>query len=128
MTAIEKFKPEGVEVVNLCLCPFTKLETGIFSDDFAMRWFFKISERYGGEIYNFKGLSFHKSKYRGTEKALYFASNSAMPSNDIYLAFLTSDIATSYFSTMGRLGLGIIKEWTKPKKKAVEAKPPSAAA
>lgn len=109
MTAIDAFRTEGVEVLNLCLCPFTKLEQGVFADDFMTDWFFKFSERYGGEIYNFKGLSFHKSKYRGTEKLLYYASNSRFPSNDVYLAFLTSDIARSYFSTMGLLSIGFFK-------------------
>lgn len=109
MTAMEAFRPEGVDVLNLCLCPFTKLENGAFEDDLMTAWFFKFSERYGDEIYNFKGLSFHKSKYRGSEKPLYYASNSRFPSNDIYLAFLTSDIARSYFTTMGLLGLGFFK-------------------
>jgi hypothetical protein len=31
-----------------------------------------------------------------------------MPSNDVYLAFLSSDITRSYFSTMGRLLVGVI--------------------
>lgn len=110
MSAIEVFRHEDVEVLNMCLCPFTNLDAGEYFDDLATHWFFKLSERYGGELYNFKGLSFHKSKYRGVEKPLYYASNSRFPSNDIYLAFLTSDIARSYFSTMGLLGLGFIKQ------------------
>jgi len=103
MVAVEKFRAEGKEVLNLCLAPFVKLEAGKFNDDLAAKIFFKLSERYGNEIYNFKGLSFHKSKYRVPEKYLYFASNSLMPANDVYLAFLSSDITRSYFSTVGRL-------------------------
>jgi lysylphosphatidylglycerol synthetase-like protein (DUF2156 family) len=109
MVAMETFREEGVEVLNLCLCPFTNLEKGVYSDDLATRWFFQISERFGGEIYNFKGLSFHKSKYRGQEKLIYYASNSLMPSNDVYLAFQAAEIATNYFTTMGLLGLGLVK-------------------
>lgn len=60
-----------------------KLEAGRFNDDSAAKAFFQLSERYGNDIYNFKGLSFHKAKYRGTEKSLYFASNNSMPSNDV---------------------------------------------
>jgi lysylphosphatidylglycerol synthetase-like protein (DUF2156 family) len=126
MTAMDVFKPEGIEVFNLLMCPFTKLAGGIYNDDFATKLFFQISERYGNEIYNFKGLAFHKSKYRGTERPVYFASNSGMlMSNDVYLAFLTSDIANSYFSTMGRLLKGVVKEMIpkpKPTPKA-EARP-----
>lgn len=122
MTAMDAFKPEGIETLNLLMCPFTKLADGKFSDDWATKLFFQISERYGNEIYNFKGLAFHKSKYRGTEKAVYFASNSALPSNDVYLAFLTSDIANSYFATMGKLLKGVVKE-TLLKRKPAKAEP-----
>jgi lysylphosphatidylglycerol synthetase-like protein (DUF2156 family) len=107
MVALEQFKPEGKEVINLCLAPFVKLDDGKYNDDWASTLFFRVSERFGNDIYNFKGLSFHKMKYRGTEKSLYFVSNSPMPSNDVYLAFLSSDITRSYFSTMGRLLNGI---------------------
>ena len=108
MVAAEQFKSEGKEVLNLMLAPFAKLDGGKFNDDWATKLFFRISERYGNSIYNFKGLSFHKAKYRGVEKSLYFASNNPMPSNDIYLAFLSSDITQSYFSTMGRLLWGVV--------------------
>ncbi len=108
MEAIEKFRPEGAEVLNLNLAPFVKLEQGRFNDDLGSSLFFKLSARYGNDIYNFKGLSFHKSKYRGAEKCLYFASNSFWPSNDIYLAFLSADITRSYFETLGRLLRGML--------------------
>jgi phosphatidylglycerol lysyltransferase len=109
MEAIDKFRCEGAEVLNLNLAPFVKLEQGRFNDDLGASLFFKLSARYGDDIYNFKGLSFHKSKYRGAEKCLYFASNSFWPSNDIYLAFLSADITRSYFDTLGRLILGMLK-------------------
>lgn len=107
MVAAEQFRAEGKEVINLCLAPFVKLDAGRFNDDWATSLFFRISERFGNNIYNFKGLSFYKAKYRGNEKLLYFASNSPLPSNDVYLAFLSSDITRSYFSTMGKLLWGI---------------------
>lgn len=109
MEAIDVFKPEGKETLNLCLAPFVKLDLGKYNDDAALRSFFSLSEKYGNDIYNFKGLAFHKSKYRAVDKPMYFASNSLMPSNDVYLAYLTSDITQSYFSTMGRLLKGIAK-------------------
>ncbi len=108
MAAMDVFKPEGREVMNLCLCPFVKLEGGKFNDDIGARLFFKLSVKYGNDIYNFNGLSFHKSKYRGSEKYLYFASNNFLPSNDIYLAFLSADITQSYFSTLGKLLKGMV--------------------
>jgi lysylphosphatidylglycerol synthetase-like protein (DUF2156 family) len=108
MDAVEKFKTEGKELLNLLLAPFVKLELGKYNEDFGTKLFFKLSARFGNNIYNFKGLSFHKSKYRGREKPLYWASNSLLPSNDVYLAFLSADITRSYFSTLGRLIWGML--------------------
>ena len=108
MEAMEKFKPDGQEALNLNLSPFVKLEGGKFNDDLGCKLFFKLTARYGNEIYNFQGLAFHKSKYRGTEKSLYFASNSFWPANDVYLAFLSADIARSYFATVGQLLRGMV--------------------
>jgi len=108
MEAMERFKPEGKEILNLCLSPFINLEQGKFNDDFGAKLFFKLSVQYGNEIYNFQGLAFHKSKYRGNENPLYFASNGPWPSNDVYLAFLSADITRSYFSTVGRLVWGMV--------------------
>jgi lysylphosphatidylglycerol synthetase-like protein (DUF2156 family) len=113
MEAVEKFKLEGKEVLNLLLAPFVKLNLGKYNDDLGASLFFKLSARFGNDIYNFKGLSFHKSKYRGHEKPLYYASNSLWPSNDIYLAFLSADITRSYFTTLGQLIRGMLTAATK---------------
>jgi len=113
MEAIDRFKTEGKEVLNLCLAPFAKLAEGKYNDDFGSKMFFQLSERFGDDIYNFKGLNFHKSKYRGSEKSLYFASNRMNPSMDVYLAFLSSDITRSYWSTFFRLLWGIITAFRK---------------
>src|SRR6266849_9177094 len=72
MEAVEKFKTEGKESLNLLLAPFVKLDDGRFNDDFATKLFFQASERFGNNIYNFKGLAFHKSKYRCPQKSLYY--------------------------------------------------------
>jgi|SRR5947209_20463431 len=108
MHAIEVFRAEGKETLNLLLAPFVKLDLGKYNDDFGARLFFAVSARFGNNIYNFQGLSFNKSKYRGTETPMYFASNSLWPSNDVYLAFLSADIARGYFSTLGRLLWGML--------------------
>jgi len=108
MTAMEQFKAEGKETLNLCLAPFVKLDGGKFNDDWGSKKFFEWSAKYGNTIYNFAGLVFHKSKYRGREKYLYFGSRSLFPNNDIYLAFLAAEITRSYFETLGRLLWGIV--------------------
>jgi lysylphosphatidylglycerol synthetase-like protein (DUF2156 family) len=107
MEAMEKFKSEGRETLNLALAPFVRLDDGRFNDDWGSKKFFELSAKYGNSIYNFTGLAFHKSKYRGREKFLYFASSSLLPTNDIYLAFLSAEITRSYFDTVGRLLWGM---------------------
>jgi len=114
MEAMEKWRDEGREVLNLMLAPFVKLENGRFNDDKMVRAFLSLSARFGNDIYNFQGLSFHKAKYRGTERSLYFASNRLVSNNDIYLAFLASDITRSYFSTVGKLLRGIVQGLFRP--------------
>lgn len=108
MQAMETFRAEGKETLNLLLAPFVKLDLGKYNDDFGAKLFFALSARFGNNIYNFKGLSFNKSKYRGAETPMYFASSSLWPSNDVYLAFLSADITRSYFSTLGRLIWGML--------------------
>jgi lysylphosphatidylglycerol synthetase-like protein (DUF2156 family) len=126
MEACDIFRAEGKEVLSLLLAPFVRLDEGRFNDDFSTKLFFQLSERFGNDIYNFKGLSFHKSKYRVPEKFLYFASNSLMPSNDVYLAFLSSDITRSYFSTLMQLLRGIAKEVFRKRKDSADSQKESA--
>ncbi|MFO1501279.1 MAG: DUF2156 domain-containing protein [Verrucomicrobiota bacterium] len=123
MTAIEAFRQEGKQVFNLLLAPFSKLDDGKYNDDLMVKLFFQVSERFGNNIYNFKGLSFHKSKYRGQEKSLYFASNRLMPSNDVYLAFRAADITKNYFSVLGRLMVGFVSTVFQKQPAAKTAKP-----
>jgi alpha-beta hydrolase superfamily lysophospholipase len=109
MVAIEQFKTEGKQVFNLNLAPFVKLDLGRFNDDWFMKFFFQLSARFGNDIYNFDGLAFHKSKYRGVEKPIYCASQSWLPSNDVYLAFRSADISRSYWGLLFQLFTGILK-------------------
>jgi lysylphosphatidylglycerol synthetase-like protein (DUF2156 family) len=110
MAAVDKFKTEGKEVLNLLLAPFVELHRGKYNDDLGAKLFFLSSARYGNEIYNFKGLSFHKFKYRTPLKPCYLASASLIPSNDIYLAFLSADIARNYWGTVFKLLQGMVVE------------------
>ena len=115
MEAADQFRAEGKQVLNLLLAPFMKLDQGRYNDDWGAKLFFWLSVRFGNNIYNFEGLSFHKSKYRAREKSLYLASNNWMPSNDIYLSFVSSDITRSYFQTLGQLVWGMMTSWRRPR-------------
>ncbi len=108
MEAADKFKAEGAEWLNLLLAPFAKLHGGKYNDDWGASVFFELSARFGNSIYNFNGLSFHKSKYRGIERPLYYASNSLVPSCDIYLAFASAGVADGCLVTVGKLLRGVL--------------------
>lgn len=110
MIAIDKFREEGLEQLNIGIAPFYGLEQGKYNDDFMTKAFFELNWKYGNQMYNFKGLCAHKLKYHGQKVPRYFASNSLMPSNDVYLAYLSANIASSYFDSMWRLGKGIFHE------------------
>ena len=43
MEAMEKFKAEGKEVLNLLLAPFVKLDRGKYNDDFGAKLFFSCA-------------------------------------------------------------------------------------
>ena len=107
MNAIEKFREGKAKELNLCISPFDKVEQGSLNDDGMTQLFFMMCREFGEDIYNFKGLSFYKSKYRGEERPIYFASNSLMPVNDVYLAFRSSSIANGYTQTLMSLAKGI---------------------
>jgi alpha-beta hydrolase superfamily lysophospholipase len=119
MEAIETFRKDGLEVLNLCLSPFVQLEHGIYNDDVSSKIYFQLCERFGNDIYNFRGLAFHKSKYRGKEKYIYFASNNPLPTNDVYLTYLSAGIATGYFSSLRDLLWGMIKVYSHQIKKGL---------
>src|SRR5690606_30209129 len=72
--------------------------------------FFELNWKYGNQMYNFKGLCSHKLKYHGEKIPRYYASNSLMQSNDVYLAYLSANVATSNFDSMWRLTKGIFHE------------------
>ena len=107
------------------MAPFVKLELGKYNDDWGTRALCQLSARFGNEIYNFKGLSFHKSRYRGVETPVYYASNSLFPSNDIYLAFVSADVSRGYFSTLGQLLRGLLSSVVRPKARATRAGQPA---
>lgn len=116
MEAMDAFRAEGKEVLNLCLAPFVKLGLGRWNDDRLLRGFFELTARYGSAIYNFDGLSFHKSKYRGREKPIYFASRALLASNEVYLAFREARISAGYWATVGQLLQGMWRAAASPRR------------
>lgn len=107
MAAMRVFRSEGKEILNLCLAPFDKVDNGRFQDDPVTKWFFKLTRRYGENVYNFGGLSFFKSRFRAPEISKYFASNALFPANDVYLAYRSSGIVENYSKMMADFFTGL---------------------
>lgn len=88
--AMEQFASEGVQFLNLGLSP---LRPGKISDEFSCSMtnkvsysvrenFSKIIFNYGNFFFNFKGLAFHKSRFRGIETSTYLASKNSYSLTD----------------------------------------------
>ena len=77
--ALKQFQHENIEFANLGLSPFkdtNKYQTG---SSIVTSSIFRFLFNYGTIFFNFHGLSFHKSRFRGEESAVHFASKSKLP-------------------------------------------------
>ncbi len=99
MFAAQKFKEEGKYFLNLHLSPFDNIKYGKYNDDYLVKLFFNLSRNFGEKLYNFAGLSFIKSKYRGNTTYKYSASNRFFTISDIFSSYLKSGIIDGKLST-----------------------------
>jgi lysylphosphatidylglycerol synthetase-like protein (DUF2156 family) len=79
--AMKTFADDGITRVNLGLSPFYRPHNFSGDDliDAKTQRLFDSVFAYGSRIFNFQGLAAHKSRYRGEEIDLYFASRSRLP-------------------------------------------------
>lgn len=98
MAAARVFRDEGKEVLNLCLAPFLGVDQAEFRDHWATAFFFRLSDRYGHRIYNFRGLREHRMRYKAPGVTKYFASRSRFPPNEAFLAYLGAGMVKGYLS------------------------------
>jgi len=81
--AIRQFESERIKVVSLGLSPFYKVKENYDDCTFCncgeTAKLFEMIYKYADFSFNYKGLSFHKSRFRGIEKAVYFASKKKLP-------------------------------------------------
>lgn len=69
-----QFRAEGVPTLNLGVSPFHRIEELARTDgrgSLPVYLIFHALHRWGDPIYHFRGLSFHKSRYRATETPVY---------------------------------------------------------
>ena len=81
LEAMKTFYKEGRKSVNLGLSPLYRgcqpSDNGF--QNRAMDFLFKTIFEHGYLLYNFKGLAFHKSRFKGEEQPVYFASRNKYP-------------------------------------------------
>ncbi len=78
--AMEKFKQEGIKFIDLGLTPLSGLGDAIHAyESKIFRMLLRLIYRYGGFIYNFKGLEFTKARYKGAVSKCYIAHHNSLP-------------------------------------------------
>ncbi len=96
LEAMRVFTDEGVDFVSLGLSPLARMSGLIGNHKVSKKLsiaFLSLIYNHGNFLYNFKGLSFHKSRYRGEETKVFMASKAG---------FLLPDLARVYKMTTGR--------------------------
>lgn len=75
--AITQFAAEGIPRLSLGVSPFHRIEALAQAEGrgaLPVYWLYRALRRWGDPIYHFRGLSFHKSRYRATESPVYTAA------------------------------------------------------
>ncbi|MDF1543905.1 MAG: phosphatidylglycerol lysyltransferase domain-containing protein [bacterium] len=88
---------EGARELNLGLSPFaTPVDKQARTNGSAngTEKMFRMIFRYGNSFFNFKGLAFHKSRFRGRERTVYYATKSRLP---------VIELARLYVATTGSI-------------------------
>ncbi|GAA3918355.1 DUF2156 domain-containing protein [Litoribacillus peritrichatus] len=73
LEAIKVFQQEGVRSLSLGLSPLYNISPEV-SDRPSLRRLFKFMYQHANSIYSFKGLAYHKTRYRPTQEPWYLCS------------------------------------------------------
>lgn len=85
--AFEKFKDEGVPFVFLGLSPLALDYPPKAAESKILRWMLEFTAKHLNFLYNFKGIDFTKSRFRGVEEPTYAVHRNIMPSKDFVCMF-----------------------------------------
>ena len=77
--AVERFREEGVRTVNLGLSPLALDDTPRAGESLPFRRIIETLFRHGNRLYNFKGIRFTKSRFRGREEPVFIAHRPRVP-------------------------------------------------
>jgi len=85
--AFEKFKEEGIPYVFLGLSPLALDYPPKATESKVLRWMLEFTAKHLNFLYNFKGIDFTKSRFRGVEEPTFAVHKSLMPSKDFICVF-----------------------------------------
>lgn len=85
--AMEKFKEEGVPYIYLGLSPLALDYPPKGTESKVLRWMLEFTAKHLNFLYNFKGIDFTKSRFRGDEEPTYAVHKRIMPSKDFICMF-----------------------------------------
>jgi len=85
--AMEKFKEEGVPYIFLGLSPLALDYPAKGKESKVLRWMLEFTAKHLNFLYNFKGIDFTKSRFRGAEEPTFAVHQSVMPAKDFVCMF-----------------------------------------
>ena len=74
VTAIEQFRSEGLQLLATGLSPLSTLDAEPFRASGVITRLLRLMHDHANFVYAFKGLEFHKKRYRGVERPVFVAS------------------------------------------------------
>jgi lysylphosphatidylglycerol synthetase-like protein (DUF2156 family) len=85
--AFEQFKEEGIPYVFLGLSPLALDYPPVATESKVLRWMLEFTAKNLNFLYNFKGIDFTKSRFRGIEEPTFAVHKGMMPSKDFICMF-----------------------------------------
>jgi lysylphosphatidylglycerol synthetase-like protein (DUF2156 family) len=90
--AIETFKAEGFNEVNLGLSVLVLDDEDDAHESRLLKYVGRLVFKYGNFLYNFKGVAFTKSRFRGKTNKFYAAHKWYFPASKLFKLFKISNI------------------------------------
>lgn len=85
--AFEVFRNEGVPFIFLGLSPLALDYPAKKHESKILRWMLEMTGKHGNFLYNFKGIDFTKSRFRGDDEATYVLHRHKMPAKSFLSMF-----------------------------------------
>ena len=85
--ATKVFSSEGIQKIHLGLSPAVTDEVPKVFESRMLKKLIRFTYQHGNRLYNFKGLHFSKSRFRGTERNVYCAHRHVLPLKNFVCMF-----------------------------------------